>query len=284
MSEETQVTPDQTTETTPPVDATPAEPAKVHPAYEKLLNELPEAWHAKVTPYLQEQDKYFQQQLEKYTPFKDLVDEGVSSDLIKGSLDLARAIENDPVEVYTNLQTYLKSQGLLAEEAKQVAKDMMESESGEDFEDMFDDSQVPAALKKELEELRAKTEEVENWKTQQELERETASYTEYLETEMGKLREAHSISEAHEKAIYNLMDAALAAGREISVAEAAQQLSEMIGGFPSAQSQSSEPAPIVMGSAGGAGVVAPDLSIPKDSAGKKEMFRKMMEDFNRANQ
>jgi hypothetical protein len=61
MSDETQVTPDQTTET--PVVETPAvEEPKVHPAHEKLLAELPEAWHSKVTPYLQEQDKNFQQQ------------------------------------------------------------------------------------------------------------------------------------------------------------------------------------------------------------------------------
>lgn len=283
MSEETQQIADQTTDATSQVETPAAEETKVHPAYEKLLSELPEAWHQKVTPHLQEQDKYFQKEMEKYSGFKKYVEEGVPIELIEGGLSLARSLEEDPVDTYVRLQSYLKQQGLLPEEAKQAAKDAMEDASGEDFEDLFEGEEIPAALKKELEALRAKTEEVENWKTQQELAKDTEAYTQQLDEEMGKLREVHSISIAHEKAIYNLMDAALAAGREMSVAQAARELSEMIGGFPSA-SAAGEPAPMVIGSAGGAGVIAPDLSIPKDSQGKKDMFVKMMQDYQRSNQ
>lgn len=281
MSEETQVTPDQTTETTPQVDAPAVEEPKVHPAYEKLLAELPEAWHSKITPHLQEQDKYFQQQLEKYTPFKDLVDEGISADVIKGGLSLAQAIDSDPVTVYNNLQKYLKDNGLLAEEAKQAAQDMMEAESGEDFQDIMADENVPAALKKELEALRAKTEEVENWKSQQELERETEAELVRLDAEMNELRSKHNITEAHEIAIYDLMNAALTAGRRITVADAAKQLSDMIGGFGAAQA--GEPAPVIVGSSGGAGIVAPNVEIPKDDKGKKEMLAKMFEQYQKGN-
>jgi hypothetical protein len=279
MSDETQVSPEQTTEIDSSVEA--AEETKVHPAYDKLLAELPEAWHSKVTPYLQEQDKYFQQQLEKYTPFKDLVDEGVSADLIKGGLNLARAIENDPTEVYTSLQTYLKDQGLLAEEAKQVAKDLMEEESGEDFEDMFEGEKIPKALQKEIDALKAKQSEADDYIYQQELAKETDRYTVELESEMSQLKSQHNITEAHEVAIYDLMNAALNAGREISVADAARQLSQMIpGGF--APAGSAEPAPTIVGNAGGAGVVAPDLSIPKDDKGKREMLAQMFDQYNKS--
>jgi len=279
MSDETQVSPEQTTEIDSSVET--AEETKVHPAYDKLLAELPEAWHSKVTPYLQEQDKYFQQQLEKYTPFKDLVDEGVSADLIKGGLNLARAIENDPTEVYTSLQTYLKDQGLLAEEAKQVAKDLMEEESGEDFEDMFEGEKIPKALQKEIDALKAKQSEADDYIYQQELAKETEKYTVELESEMAKLKSQHNINEAHEVAIYDIMNSALNAGREISVAEAARQLSQMIpGGFAPA-GQSAE-APMVVGNAGGSGVVAPDLSIPKDDKGKREMLAQMFDQYNKS--
>jgi hypothetical protein len=282
MSEETQQIADQTTET--PVVETQAEEPKVHPAYEKLLSELPEAWHQKVTPHLQEQDKYFQQQLEKYTPFKKYVEEGIPVELIEGGLSLARSLEEDPVDTYVRLQSYLKQQGMLPEEAQQAAKDAMEEASGEDFDDLFDGEEVPKALKKELDALRAKTEEVENWRNEQQLAKDTEEYTMQLDADMARLREVHTINPAHEKAIYNLMDAALASGREITVAQAAKELSDMIGGLPSAQPQGGEPAPMVIGSAGGAGVIAPDLSIPKDSQGKKEMLVKMMEEYRRANQ
>lgn len=281
MSDETQVTPDQTTET-PAVETTPVETeTKVHPAYEKLLNEIPEAWHSKVTPYLQEQDKYFQQQLEKYTPFKEYVEQDISPDLILGGLNLARAIESNPQEVYASLKDYLGQQGLLPEEAAQAAADIMTNESGDDVEDIFDT--VPAELKKEIDDLKQFKSKQEELQYQAELERETERYTRELEQEMAGLKGKYSISEAHEIAMYDLMNAALNAGREISLADAAQQLQAMVGPFPGA-GQTSEPAPTIVGSAGGAGVVAPDLRVPKDDKGKKEMLAKMFEEYSKANQ
>jgi hypothetical protein len=77
------------------------------------------------------------------------------------------------------------------------------------------------------------------------------------------------------------MNAALSAGREISVADAARQLSQMIpGGF--APAGQAEPAPTIVGNAGGAGVVAPDLSIPKDDKGKREMLAQMFDQYNKS--
>lgn len=279
MSEETQQIADQTTET-PVVETPQAEEPKVHPAHEKLLAELPEAWHSKVTPYLQEQDKYYQKEMEKYTQFKKYVDEGISAELIEGGLNVARAIENDPVEVYNALTEHLKSQGLLASEAKAAAKDLMEQESGEDFEDMFDGEKVPAALQKEIDALKAKTEEVDNWKNQQELAKATAEAEAEFDRDLAELRSRHNITEAHEIAIFDLMNAALSAGRNITVTEAAQQLQSMIGGFaPAGQ----EEAPVVVGSAGGAGVPSINVSIPKDDKGKKQMMAQMFEEYQRNN-
>ena len=272
MSDETQVTPDQTTDA-PVVDA-PVEETKVHPAWDKMLAELPEAWHSKVTPYLQENERNFQQQIEKFTPYKEFVDEGVSPELMRGGLNLARAIESDPTEVYGNLKSYLQDQGLLKEEAAQAAKDIMEEQSGEDFDTMFDGEKIPAALQKEIDALKAKQSEADSYIHAQELAKETEKYTVELETEMGNLKKAHNISEAHEVAIYDLMNAALNAGREITVADAAKQLQAMVGPFSPA---GTEAAPTVVGSAGGAGVPAQGLTIPKDDAGKKAMLQQMFE-------
>jgi hypothetical protein len=288
MSEETQVTPDQTTEAETNVVEAPAssgEPEyKAHPAHEKLLSELPEAWHQKVIPHLQEQDKYYQQQMEKYTPFKEYVEQGVSSEVILGGINLARAIESQPTEVYASLKDYLLSQGLLEEDARQAAKEIMEDESGENFDDMFDDSDIPSALKKELQELRSLQEEQSNYIQSQELEKATAEYTVELETEMDNLRTQFDITEAHEMAIYDLMNAALNAGREISVADAAKQLQGMVGTFQRAGAVPAENAPMVIGSAGGAGVQAQNLEVPKDDKGKRAMMEQLFKDYQKANQ
>lgn len=288
MSEETQVAPEQTTEAeTPVVDATPTTESeyKAHPAHEKLLSELPEAWHQKVIPHLQEQDKYYQQQMEKFTPFKEYVDQGVSPEVILGGINLARAIETQPTEVYASLKDYLLSQGLLEEDARQAAKDIMEDESGEDFDDMFDDSEIPSALKKELQELKALQEQQSSYIEQQELEKATAEYTQELETEMSTLKSQYSISEAHEVAMYDLMNAALNAGREITLAEAAKQLQGMVGPFQKAGgAQQVEQPPMVIGSAGGAGIQAQSLEIPKDDKGKRAMMEQLFKDYQKANQ
>jgi hypothetical protein len=278
MSDETQVTPDQTTET---VETPAVEEPKVHPAYDKLLAELPEAWHSKVTPYLQEQDKYFQQQLEKYTPFKEYVEQDISPDLILGGLNLARAIESNPQEVYSSLKDYLGQQGLLPEEAAQAAADIMTNESGDDVENIFDT--VPAELKKEIDDLKQFKSKQEELQYQQQLEKETERYTVELETEMAGLKANYNISEAHEIAMYDLMNAALGAGREITLADAAKQLQAMVGPFGGV-GQNGEPAPTVVGSAGGAGVVSPNLQIPTDDKGKREMLAQMFAEYSKANQ
>ena len=288
MSEETQVAPEQTTEAETNVvettESASSSEQKVHPAYEKLLSEIPEAWHQKVIPHLQEQDKFYQQQMEKYTPFKEYVEQGVSSEVILGGINLARAIESQPTEVYASLKDYLLSQGLLEEDARQAAKEIMEDESGEDFDDMFDDSDIPSALKKELQELRSLQEEQSNYIQSQELEKATAEYTVELESEMDNLRTQFNITEAHEMAIYDLMNAALNAGREISVADAAKQLQGMVGTFQRAGAVPAEGAPMVIGSAGGAGVQAENLEVPKDDKGKRAMMEQLFKDYQKANQ
>lgn len=277
MSDETQVTPEQTIGDNASVET--HEEVKVHPAWDKMLAELPEAWHDKVAPFLIDNDRNVQRQLEQYTPYKEFVEEGVSPELMRGGLNIARAIEADPTEVYNNLKSYLSDQGLLAEEAKQMAKDIMEEESGEDFEDMFEGEKIPKALQREIDALKAKQSEAEDYMYQQELAKETENVTIALEAEMEQLRRAHNISEAHETAIYDLMNTALSAGRDITIADAARQLQAMIGPFSPAGTQ--EEAPTIMGSAGGAGVPAQYLTVPKDDKGKKEMLQRMFEERQR---
>lgn len=280
MTDETQVTPDVSIDTP---EAAPE--AKVHPAYEKVLAELPEVLHSKITPLLQEQDKYFQQQLEKYTPFKDFVDQGISPDIIQNGINLANAIQNDPVEVFSSLQSYLQEQGMLASEAKKVAKDIMETESGDDFENLFDEDEVPAALKKELESLRQSQTKLEEYTNNQILERETEKELQTLEAGIADLRSKYNINDAHEVAIYNLMNSALAAGMDLSVAEAAGQLSQMIGGFaPVGAVTGAAPAPTIIGSAGGAGVQAQSLEMPKTDKERRAMLGQLFDEYRKANQ
>lgn len=286
MTDETQVESNAPVEEAPVFEA-PAEPEyKAHPAHEKLLSELPEAWHQKVLPHLQEQDKYFQQEIEKYKDYKEFIEAGVSPDVLRGGLNLAQAIEQQPLDVYESLTTYLKQNGLLAEEAKQAAREIMEEESGEEFDDLFDEGNIPASLKREIEELKNFQAQQQEYLYQQELERETQSELQRLEQGINDLRSKYEISEAHEIAIYDIMNAAINAGRDISLEQAAQQLAAMIpGGFqPAGGRSAAEPAPVVIGSAGGAGVQAQNLQVPRDDDAKRAMLAQMFEQYKKAGQ
>ena len=258
--------------------------SKAHPAWDKMLAELPEVLHGKVTPYLQEQDRNFQQQLEKYTPFKEFVEQGISPDVITSGLNLAYAIENQPTEVYESLQEYLVEQGMLKKDAKEAARNMMEEESGEDFENLFDEDEIPAALKKELDELRQRQSQQDDYIYQQELAKETEQELNNITSEMENIKSQYQISDAHEVAIYDIMQNALNAGRKITVGEAAAQLSQMIGGFvPVGAQPVQNTAPTIMGSEGGAGVQAQQLEIPKTDKEKRAMLAQMFEEYQRAN-
>lgn len=258
---------------TPDVPAveTPAEEIKVHPAYDKLLAEIPEAWHSKVAPHLQEQDRNFQQQMEKYSAFKEYVDQGISAELISGGLNLARAVDENPLEVYNSLKDYLVEQGMLEKEAAKLAENTVSD---------IEDGEEPSELEKKIAELESFKQEQEQRFSQIELEKATEVALQELDRDMAALKSKYQVSDAHENAIYNLMNAALNAGQEITVAQAADQLQQMVGNFASVNGGT--PAPTVVGSSGGAGIPAQDLSVPKDRNGKREMLAKMFEEYNNA--
>ena len=244
---------------------------KSHPAYDKLLAEIPTAWHEKVIPHLQEQDRSFQQQLEKYTPYKEYVDNGVDPAYIEQSIQIAQAIAEDPVGIHQNLTRALMQQGLLQEDAEEAAEDMM----GE-FADNLSEDQLPESFRRELAERDDKLNSLEEYIQNQEFERETAYEYEAIEAEFAGIRDVYEVSEAQEQAIVELMESALVRGQDMSVVQAAKKLVELTGtGFKRVGPVDlSGEAPIVVGK-GGNGVPFESINVPKDDRGKKDMLAEM---------
>lgn len=244
---------------------------KVHPAYDKLLAELPTAWHEKVIPHLQEQDRSFQQQLEKYTPYKEYVDNGVDPAYIEQSIQIAQAIADDPVGIHQNLTRALMQQGLLQEDAEAEAEDMMS-----EYADNLSEDGLPESVRRELAERDEKLDSLEEYIYNQEMERETFAEYEAIEAEFAGIRDVYEVSEAQEQAIVELMESALIRGQDMSVVEAAKKLVELTGagfkrvGVPDLSGD----APIVVGK-GGNGVPFESINVPKDERGKKEMLAEM---------
>ncbi len=253
-------------------EAPAAEESKVHPAYEKLLAELPEAWHNKVIPHLQEQDKYFQQQLEKYTPFKEFME--YDPNVLRDSLKLADVAVNDPVALYRNLAEHLRSQGLLeqAAEADRAADDAEEGDVD------LDDYEIDPAIKKEFERrdalLQQQQEMLESIEYQKQVEYETQA----LESQIQEMTAKYDIPDQTMDSILRLMEVQLERGEDATVYTAARELAEITGlKFKLRTDLPREEAPIVAGSAGGAGVPAERLTVPKDDKGKRAMLEQMFQ-------
>lgn len=252
----------------------PAETSKSHPAHDKLLSELPEAWHAKVTPHLQEFDRNVQQQLEKFSGFKQFVDDGVDPAFIVQSMQLAKAIASDPVTVHQNLTNALMQQGLIREEAEKAAGEIID-ENSDSYES---EDELSPAMKRELERRDADMDQIKEQLSNQEFEKATQVELDTLNKEFGELTSSYTVTKAQETAILELMDSAIARGEDLSVFQAAKKLVEITGvGFKKVGDLSTPAAgaPTVLGGSGGNGVPFESVDIPSDSKQKKEMLAQM---------
>jgi len=276
MSEAMDINPPESIDSSSEVDApeAPSAPeapeAKVHPAYEKVLAELPEAWHEKIVPHLQEQDKYVQQQLEKYTPFKEFMDVDISPDVIRDSLRLAEVAVSDPVYLYRTLADQLRSQGLL-DEAEYVEQ---EADRIEDSDD--DDYELSPALQREFAARDAKLQEqesyIENIKFEAEVDYE---YVE-LENQIDDLTSRYDVTDAQMDKILKVLEVQLASDDNATIFTAARELAEIAGiRYPAKGANPREDAPTVIG--GGGGIPSQPFELPKDNKGKKDMLAQMFE-------
>lgn len=255
---------------------TTEESPKAHPAHEKLLAELPEAWHSKVTPHLQEWDRNVQQQLEKFSPYKQFVDDGVDPDYLNKSVQLAQAIAQDPVGVHGNLTKALMDQGLLRKEAEEQASEIME-ENAEESSGLYEED-VPDSIKKQMEAQKAELDAIKGQMSEQELARQTDVELKAINSEFEDLKSKYEVNPAQEQAIIELMEAGIARGEMMNVYQAAKKLVEITGsGFKKAgQADLSQPdAPTVVGSSGGNGVPSEQMEVPKDEKGKRQMLADM---------
>lgn len=273
MSEAIDVNPPEELDSVSEVDApeAPSEPeTKVHPAYEKVLAELPEAWHEKIVPHLQEQDKYFQQQLEKYTPFKEFMDVDISPDVIRDSLRLAEVALTDPVYLYRTLAEQLREQGML-DEAEYVDQqaDIAEEESDDDYE-------LSPALRKEFEARDAKLAEQEEYIESVKFEAEVQYEQAELESQIEELTSRYEVSDVQMDKILKVLEIQLASDENATVFTAARELAEIAGiRYPAKGVNPKEDAPTVLG--GGGGVPSEAFEVPKDVKAKKAMLAQMFE-------
>lgn len=122
-----------------------------HPAWQEVLDSIPDALHPMITPTLEKWDKGVEARLakvrEEYEPYKGFIEQQIDPNAATQALDFLRAIEADPAGVIKVLQ---EAYGLTAAEAKAVVKEAKEGET-----ELSPEAQQLAELKAQQEQLLA---------------------------------------------------------------------------------------------------------------------------------
>jgi hypothetical protein len=190
---------------------------------------------------------------------------------LRDSLKLADVAVNDPVSLYRNLASHLRSQGLLEEAA---AAD----EVADDAEAELDDYEIDPAIRKEFDrrdaQIKQQQEQLETIEYQKQVDAEVRA----LDSQMQEITSKYEIPDQTMDRILKLMEVQLERGEDATLYTAARELSEITGIKYQAKGQLPvSNAPVVVGSNGGAGVPSESMTIPKDQKGKKEMLEQMFQ-------
>jgi hypothetical protein len=172
--------------TEPPVvetqEAEESAPQAGHPAWQTILNAVPEEYHASLIPQLKEWDagvsRRFQKIHDKYAPLEEL-SEAYDPDELREAVNVYQALNTDPQNTWELIG---KAYGLSPQQVSQAAS--ISEDEGEDFE--LDD--LPPAIKKKLakldvhdEALNAIAGELLNRQAAEKEAQEDAEFEEYME-------------------------------------------------------------------------------------------------------
>lgn len=239
-----------------------------HPAWQEILDQLPDDLHPLITPKLQAWEQGVQQKLQsvhsQYDPYKPLVENKIPVDMVEQALYLHHQLENNPQDLIAKAIEHYK--------LDYVPKDQVQVNTSEDLEDLeFDGVDItkhPAfqQLSKQLEEMNS------TLTAQQQAEKEAAEQEE-LDNYLNELEE--------QKGPFNkLMVATLIANGmdgeqavETYKAEIAQAVQQALG---TNQQQTQQP-PVVMGGDGTTGSGLPEQPVKMGNLSKDELLKLSMQ-------
>lgn len=173
---------DDTNEQGNEVDETPQDSSGGgHPAWESLLNDLPESLRPLVKPKLEEWDsgvsKRFEQIQEQYNPYKKLAEQGITPDVIEQHANIARMIESDPQGFYERMGQFYK-----------FGQDQNSSQGhAQDDDDSYDIGDDENVLDPRIAQIEQHQEMIAQFLLKQHEEEQNAIQDAQLDTELTKL-------------------------------------------------------------------------------------------------
>lgn len=163
--------------------ATQEEAPKVNPAWEPIRQELGDPVFSKIAPHLKEFDSNHDRQIsklnEQYKWAKDLTAGGTTPEHVTAALQLAKAIDESPEQVYERLGQFLQQEGRMPNSAAELEAKTDDPEDPDAAPQAPEDPRI-AQLLQEQQEMRA-------FLQQQEFERAAAREDQELDSELKAL-------------------------------------------------------------------------------------------------
>lgn len=141
-----------------------------NPAWDPILDLIPEQLHSQVIPHLSKTDKHVQELQQRYAPYKSFIDQGISPDVIDNSLTLGQMIAKDPQAVITQMQEQF---GLTRAEAEDLAEDFADDDGqGLEYGDEEDSDFSGEAIESHplVQQLQAQVQELAQAKQEQQMQ------------------------------------------------------------------------------------------------------------------
>lgn len=245
-----------------------------HPAWQEILETLPDDLHPLVKPKLEEWDRNVQQKLQEvrapYDPYKPLVENNIPVDMVEQALYLHHQLENNPQELIAKAIEHYK--------LDYVPKDQIQVPDPEDLEDEFDGIDItkhPAfqQLSQQLEQFNSKLTEKERLEQEAAEQEELDNYLDQLEQEKGPFNKLMVAT-----LIANGMDGEQAV--ETYKSEIAQAVQQALG---QNQQQQNQP-PVVMGGDGTSGSGVPEQPVKMGDLSKDDLMKLSMQFLEQNNQ
>jgi hypothetical protein len=243
-----------------------SETGGMNPAWNPLLEKLPEGFHGMVAPVLKDWDKNFDTKLHevqsKYEPYQPFVEQGVDPAQLSAALEFYRMAETDPKAIYEQMGEFFgfgAGQGQEGQELgngdEQFSLDDDELSSNPKFQELMQNQQAIAQV-------------LLNQREQEEM----AKVEQQIETELTGIKETHpDLSEQEETMLFQLATSA-----KITLTQAAEQLFSYKDQITQQFAQGRPQAPSVMSATGTVPGQTPIDPTKLDSKSTKNLVAQIM--------
>ena len=151
-----------------------------NPAWAPLREKLDPLLFKQIEPDLQNWDREAQKRIEtvnqQFAPFKAMVDQGATPQVLQASLRIAQEIEADPVAFHTKLTQYLQETGHMPRNQEELADALEDDDSGQD--PLADDPRIQQLIQQQqqfMQAVQAQQEAVIRQQAESELDAETSA-------------------------------------------------------------------------------------------------------------